>query len=146
VIRREFRLAEGDPFIPSASSAPRTASSRSLLPGQAEDEAGAGSRLIAWCSAWTWRSVPRRTPAVGRFLQPRTLPRHLSIRQRNFMGKGQELRASVNYSTYSSRWSLALPSPTCFDRNIAVGADIYRRDLRASTSRSRATATRPTSR
>jgi outer membrane protein insertion porin family len=53
---------------------------------------------------------------------------NLSIRQRNFMGKGQELRASVNYSTYSKSVELGFTEPYLFDRNIAVGADIYRRD------------------
>jgi outer membrane protein insertion porin family len=52
-----------------------------------------------------------------------------SIRQRNFMGKGQELRASVNYSTYSKSVELGFTEPYLFDRNIAVGVDIYRRDF-----------------
>jgi outer membrane protein insertion porin family len=52
-----------------------------------------------------------------------------SIRQRNFMGKGQEVRASVNYSSYSKSVELGFTEPYLFDRNIAVGADIYRRDF-----------------
>ena len=52
-----------------------------------------------------------------------------SIRQRNFRGKGQELRASVDYSTYSKSVNLGFTEPYLFDKNIAVGGDIFRRDL-----------------
>src|SRR3546814_366587 len=52
-----------------------------------------------------------------------------SIRQRNFRGKGQELRASVNYSSYSKSVELGFTEPYLFDRNIALGGDIFRRDL-----------------
>uniref|UniRef100_UPI0013EA9866 BamA/TamA family outer membrane protein n=1 Tax=Sphingosinicella sp. CPCC 101087 TaxID=2497754 RepID=UPI0013EA9866 len=54
---------------------------------------------------------------------------NLSIRQRNFRGLGQELRAAVNYSSYSKSVELGFTEPALFDRNIAVGFDIYRRDL-----------------
>jgi outer membrane protein insertion porin family len=54
---------------------------------------------------------------------------NLSVRQRNFMGKGQEVRASVNYSSYSKSVELGFTEPYLFDRNIAVGFDIYRRDF-----------------
>src|SRR3546814_773751 len=52
-----------------------------------------------------------------------------SIRQRNFRGKGQELRASVNYSSYSKSVEHGFTEPYLFDRNIALGGDIFRRDL-----------------
>jgi outer membrane protein insertion porin family len=44
------------------------------------------------------------------------------------MGKGQEVRASVNYSSYSKSVELGFTEPYLFDRNIAVGFDLYRRD------------------
>jgi outer membrane protein insertion porin family len=54
-----------------------------------------------------------------------------SVRQRNFRGKGQELRASVNYSSYSKSVELGFTEPYLFDKNIAVGGDIFRRDYNA---------------
>jgi outer membrane protein insertion porin family len=45
------------------------------------------------------------------------------------MGKGQELRASVNYSSYSKSVELGFTEPYLFDRNIALGGDLYRRDF-----------------
>ena len=54
-----------------------------------------------------------------------------SIRQRNFRGKGQELRASVNYSSYSKSVEVGFTEPYLFDKNIAIGGDIFRRDYNA---------------
>jgi outer membrane protein insertion porin family len=44
------------------------------------------------------------------------------------MGKGQELNAGVNYSRYSRSVQLGFSEPYLFDKQIAVGGDIYRRD------------------
>ncbi|MGD9812310.1 MAG: BamA/TamA family outer membrane protein, partial [Sphingobium sp.] len=52
-----------------------------------------------------------------------------SVTQRNFRGKGQELRTSVNYSNYSKSVEVGFTEPYLFDKNIALGGDIYRRDL-----------------
>ena len=51
-----------------------------------------------------------------------------SIAQRNFMGKGQELNAGVNYSRYSRSVQLGFVEPYLFDKQILLGGDIYRRD------------------
>ena len=51
-----------------------------------------------------------------------------SIAQRNFMGKGQELNAGVNYSSYSKSVELGFTEPYLFDKHILLGGDIYRRD------------------
>src|SRR3546814_10881562 len=53
---------------------------------------------------------------------------NLSITERNFRGKGQELRASVDYSSYSKSVNLGFTEPYMFDRNIALGGDVFRRD------------------
>jgi outer membrane protein insertion porin family len=53
---------------------------------------------------------------------------NLSVRQRNFRGLGQELRAAVNYSSYSKSLELGFTEPYIFDRNIALGGDLFRRD------------------
>ena len=51
-----------------------------------------------------------------------------SIAQRNFMGKGQELSAGVNYSRYSHSVNLGFTEPYLFDKNVLLGGEIYRRD------------------
>ena len=54
-----------------------------------------------------------------------------SIKQRNFRGLGQELRASAQYSTYSKQIELGFTEPYLFDKNIGLGIDLFRRDLNA---------------
>jgi outer membrane protein insertion porin family len=131
VVRREFRLAEGDPFnsIQVRRSQERiqslgffqekleitqkqgSAPDRIILEANVEEKSTGELQLSAGFSS------------LERFIL------NASIRQRNFRGKGQEVRASVNYSTYSKSVELGFTEPYLFDRNIAVGGDIYRRDL-----------------
>ncbi len=51
-----------------------------------------------------------------------------NIAQRNFLGKGQELNAGVNWSRYSRSAQIGFVEPYLFDKNILLGGDIYRRD------------------
>jgi outer membrane protein insertion porin family len=51
-----------------------------------------------------------------------------SIAQRNFMGKGQQLQAGVNYSRYSKSVQLGFTEPYLFDKQILLGGEIFRRD------------------
>jgi outer membrane protein insertion porin family len=131
VIRREFRLAEGDPFnnVRVRRSRDRiqslgffqenleitqtqgSAPDRVILGVEVEERATGELQLSAGFSS------------LERFLV------NLSVRQRNFMGRGQELRASVNYSSYSKSVELGFTEPYLFDRNIAIGVDVFRRDL-----------------
>ena len=130
VIRREFRVAEGDPFNSVAVKRSRdriqslgffqedlevtqtqgSGPDRVVLGLDVEEKATGELQLSAGFSS------------LERFLV------NVSIRQRNFMGKGQELRASVNYSSYSKSIELGFTEPYLFDRNIALGGDLFRRD------------------
>ena len=147
VIRREFRLAEGDPFNSVRVKRSRDRiQSLGFFQDNLEIEQTQGSapdRVILVVDveekATGELQVSAGFSSLERFLV------NLSIAQRNFMGKGQELRASVNYSSYSKSVELGFTEPYLFDRNIAVGFDLYRRDYSASTS-STTTATPPTSR
>jgi outer membrane protein insertion porin family len=55
----------------------------------------------------------------------------LSIEQNNFRGKGQTVRASADWSAYSKSVSVGFTEPYLFDKNIALGFDIFRRDYRS---------------
>jgi outer membrane protein insertion porin family len=131
VVRREFRLAEGDAFntfqVKRSSDRiqslgffqekleieqkPGSAPDRIVLEANVEEKSTGELQLSAGFSS------------IERFII------NASIRQRNFRGKGQELRASVNYSTFSKSIELGFTEPYLLDRNIAVGGDIFRRDL-----------------
>ena len=52
-----------------------------------------------------------------------------SIRQKNFRGRGQTIGLSVNYSGYSKSAQISFAEPYLLDRNISMGADIYHREL-----------------
>ena len=52
-----------------------------------------------------------------------------TVAQRNFLGKGQEVNAGVNWSQYSRSAQIGFVEPYLFDKNILLGGEIYRRDL-----------------
>jgi outer membrane protein insertion porin family len=130
VIRREFRLAEGDPF-----NSVRVKRSRDRIQSlgffqdnlEIEQTQGSGpDRVILGVNveekATGELQISAGYSSLERFLV------NLAITQRNFMGKGQEVRAAVNYSSYSKSVELGFTEPYVFDHNIAAGVDLYRRD------------------
>jgi outer membrane protein insertion porin family len=131
VIRREFRLAEGDPF-----NTLRVKRSRDRIQSlgyfqdnlEIKQEQGSAPDRVVLGVDVEEKSTGELQLSAGFSSLERFLV-NLSIRQRNFMGKGQELRASVNYSSYSKSVELGFTEPYLFDRNIALGGDIYRRDF-----------------
>jgi outer membrane protein insertion porin family len=133
VIRREFRLAEGDPFnsISVKRSRDRIQSLGFFQENlEIEQEQGSAPDRVILSVDVEERSTGELQISAGFSSLERFLV-NLSIRQRNFMGKGQELRAGINYSSYSKSIELGFTEPYLFDRNIAIGGDIYRRDFRS---------------
>jgi outer membrane protein insertion porin family len=130
VIRREFRLAEGDPF-----NSVRVSRSRDRIQSlgffqenlEISQEQGSGPDRVVLGVAVEERATGQFQFSAGFSSLERFLI-NLSVQQRNFRGLGQELRAAVNYSSYSKSIELGFTEPYLFDRNIAVGFDIYRRD------------------
>ncbi len=131
VVRREFRLVEGDAFnslqvkrsenrIKSLgffqenfeiSQKEGTTPDRIALEANVEEQATGQLQLSAGFSS------------IESFILA------ASIQQRNFRGRGQTVGAGVNYSRYSKSANLSFSEPYVFDRNISAGIDIYRRDL-----------------
>ncbi len=131
VIRREFRLAEGDPFNSLRVKRSRDRiQSLGFFQENLEIEQTPGStpdRVILGVNVEE-RSTGELQVSAGFSSIERFLV-NLSITQRNFMGKGQTLQAGINYSSYSKSIELGFTEPYLFDRNIALGGSIYRRDL-----------------
>ncbi|HEX8443630.1 MAG TPA: outer membrane protein assembly factor BamA [Allosphingosinicella sp.] len=133
VIRREFRLAEGDPF-----NSLRVKRSRDRIQSlgffqdnlEVEQTQGSAPDRVILSTDLEEKSTGELQLSAGFSSLERFLI-NLSIRQRNFMGKGQELRAGINYSSFSKSIELGFTEPYLFDRNIAVGFDVYRRDYRS---------------
>ncbi|HVF94236.1 MAG TPA: outer membrane protein assembly factor BamA [Sphingomonas sp.] len=130
VVRREMRLAEGDAFNSfqmkrsqdrinslgffqdkmEIKPTPGSSPDRVILETNLEEKSTGELQLSAGYSS------------LERFII------QANITQRNFRGKGQELRAGVNYSSYSKSVELGFTEPYLFDKNIAVGVDVFRRD------------------
>ena len=129
-MRREFRLNEGDAF--NSFQVKRSANrikSLGFFQDELEIEQRQGSapdRIILEANVEE-RATGELQLSAG-FSSVENFILQASIRQRNFRGKGQELRASASYSSYSQSIELGFTEPYLFDRNIAVGADIFRRD------------------
>jgi outer membrane protein insertion porin family len=132
VIRREFRIAEGDAFNSVRVKRSRDRiQSLDYFQDKLEIEQQEGStpdRVVLGVNVQEKSTGELQVSAgfssIERFLV------NLSITQRNFMGKGQTVRASVNYSSYSRSAELGFTEPALFNRNLALGGDLYRRDYR----------------
>jgi outer membrane protein insertion porin family len=131
VIRREFRLAEGDPF-----NNVRVRRSRDRIQSLGffqenleiqQNQGSAPDRVVLGVEVEE-RATGQLQLSAG-YSSLESFLVNVSVEQRNFMGRGQEVRASVNYSGYSKSIEFGFTEPYLFDRNIAVGFDIFRRDL-----------------
>ena len=131
VVRREFRLNEGDAF--NSFQVKRSANRIKSLGFFQEDleieqkQGSAPDRIIL--EANVEEKATGELQLSAGFSSVENFILQASVRQRNFRGKGQELRASVSYSSFSQSIELGFTEPYLFDRNIAVGADVFRRDL-----------------
>ncbi|MBB5728548.1 outer membrane protein insertion porin family [Sphingomonas prati] len=130
VVRREFRLAEGDAFNSFRVKRSRDRiQSLGFFQDKFEIERKQGSapdRVVLEANVQEKSTGELQLSAGYSSLEKFIVD--LSITQRNFRGKGQVLRASGSYSTYSKSVELGFTEPYLFDQNIAVGVDIFRRD------------------
>jgi outer membrane protein insertion porin family len=131
VIRREFRISEGDAFNSIAVSR-TTARINSLGYFQenfevSQVEGSAPDRIILEANIEEQPTGELQFSAGFSSIEQFILA--ASIRQRNFRGRGQTIGLSVNYSQFSSQALVSFTEPYVFDRNISAGIDIYRRDF-----------------
>ena len=130
VIRREFRIAEGDAFN-SLAVARSTARINSLGYFQEnfevnQVEGSAPDRIILEANVEEQPTGELQLSAGFSSLESFILSG--SIRQNNFRGRGQTVGLSLNYSRYSKGAQVSFTEPYVFDRNISAGADIYHRE------------------
>ncbi len=131
VIRREFRLVEGDAFNTfKVKRSQARIQSLGFFQEELEIEQKPGSgpdKVILEVNAQEQATGELQLSAgfssLERFLVS------ASIRQRNFRGLGQELRASANLSQFSRSVDIGFTEPYLFNRNLALGFDVFRRDL-----------------
>jgi outer membrane protein insertion porin family len=130
VIRREFRINEGDAF--NALKVKRSQDRLQSLGFFQENleikqaEGSAADRVTLNVDVEEKPTGELQLSAGYSSLEKFVLA--ASIAQRNFMGKGQELNAGVNWSRYSRSVNLGFNEPYLFDKNVLLGGEIYRRD------------------
>lgn len=131
VIRREFRLAEGDAFN-SLQVKRSTARINSLGYFQEKFEVeqkpgSANDRIVLEANVEEKPTGELQLSAGYSSLEK--LIFQGSIQQRNFRGRGQTIGLSLSYSNYSKSAEVSFTEPYLFDRNISLGVSAYRRDL-----------------
>jgi outer membrane protein insertion porin family len=131
VVRREFRLNEGDAF--NSIQVKRTAERIKSLGYfqeelEVEQEQGSAPDRIVLTTNVEEKATGELSLSAG-FSSIENFIFQGSIKQRNFRGLGQELRTNVSYSSYSKSAEIGFTEPYLFDRSIAVSGDIFRRDL-----------------
>lgn len=131
VVRREFRLNEGDAF--NSIQVKRTAERIKSLGYFQEDleveqTQGTAPDRIVLTSNVEEKATGELSLSAG-FSSIENFIFQGSVRQRNFRGLGQELRTNISYSSYSKSAEIGFTEPYLFDRSIAVSGDIFRRDL-----------------
>ena len=131
VVRREFRLNEGDAF--NSFQVKRSANRIKSLGFFQEDleiqqkPGSAPDRVILQVDVEENPTGELQLSAGFSSIESFIL--QASIKQRNFRGRAQEIRTSVNVSRFSKSIELGFTEPSLFDKNLAVGFDIFRRDL-----------------
>jgi outer membrane protein insertion porin family len=130
VIRREFRVAEGDAF--NSLAIKRTTNRINSLGYFQENfevtqvDGSAPDRIILEANVQE-QATGQLTLSAG-FSSLESFIFQGSIQQRNFRGRGQTVGLSANYSRYDRSGSISFSEPYVFDKNISAGVQIYRRD------------------
>ncbi|MSP42544.1 MAG: outer membrane protein assembly factor BamA [Alphaproteobacteria bacterium] len=127
VIRREFRIVEGDAFNSAKLNRSRSRI-RGLnffanvevtqTPGESPD------RTIVNVDVKE-KSTGQLSFGVG-FSSTESLIADISIAERNLLGKGQFLRASAQASSLTQQYQLSFTEPYFMDREMAAGFDLFR--------------------
>src|SRR6185369_5705449 len=130
VVRREVRLSEGDAFNSfQVKRSQDRINSLGFFQDKFEikqEQGSAPDRVILNANV-----EERATGELSLSAGYSSLERFIiqaGITQRNFRGKGQELRFNVDYSVYSKSIQFGFTEPYLFDKNVALSVDIFRRD------------------
>jgi outer membrane protein insertion porin family len=128
VVRREFRLAEGDAF--NAAKLRRT---RTRLRGldffdkvDVKESRGSAPDKVVLTANVTEKSTGEFSVGVG-YSTTESVLGDISIRERNLLGRGQDLKLGFSLSTQRQQADLSFTEPYFLDREVAAGFDLSRR-------------------
>ncbi|MEA3078666.1 MAG: outer membrane protein insertion porin family [Sphingomonadales bacterium] len=132
VIRREFRINEGDAF-----NALRVKRSQDRIQSLGffqekleikQSEGSAPDRVVLGVNVE--EKPTGQLSLSGGYSSLEKFVVQLAVSQNNFMGKGQTLDASANWSVYSKSIQLGFTDPYFLDKQILFGGNLFRRDYR----------------
>ncbi|MEO7601697.1 MAG: outer membrane protein assembly factor BamA [Sphingomicrobium sp.] len=130
VIRREFRVNEGDAF--NAMRLKRSQDriqSLGYFQEKLEIKQTEGSSPDRVVLALNVEEKPTGQLSLsGGYSSLERFVIQLAVSQNNFMGKGQSLDAGLNWSRYSKSISAGFTDPYFMDKPILLGFQLYRRD------------------
>ncbi len=129
VVRREFELVEGDAF-----NALQVRRSRSNIRGlgffravDVSTEQGSAPDRVVLKTEVEEQSTGQISLGLG-FSTSESVSGEVSITERNFLGRGQFLRARARVSGSNQLYDFSFTEPRFLDRDVAVGFDFYRRE------------------
>ena len=130
VIRREFRVNEGDAF--NAQKVKRSQDRIQSLGYFGEkveikqSEGSAPDRVVLGLNVE--EKPTGQLSLSGGYSSLERFVVQLAVSQNNFLGKGQQLDAAINWSRYSKSIEGGWADPYFMDKPILVGVSLYRRD------------------
>ena len=128
VIRREFRVVEGDAFNTARlrRSQQRIRSLGFFESVELSEEPGSAPDKSIVNVEVSEQSTGELLFGIG-FSTTEKILGDITIRERNLLGRGQELRASFRISARTQDIDLSFTEPFFLDRNLAAGFDVFRR-------------------
>jgi len=127
VIRREFRLVEGDAFNTTKQrrSRQRIQNLGFFRTVKVESKPGStGDRAVITAEVEE-QSTGDLTFGVG-FSTSAGVLGNVGLRERNFMGRGQDVRVSTTLSSEQTAFNFSFTEPYFLDRNVSAGVDLFR--------------------
>lgn len=126
VIRREFRLAEGDPLVTQQvrRSRERIRSLGFFSDVQINSAPGSASDRVILNTQVTERATGEFTLGGGYSTDAGFLA-DIGLRERNLLGTGVDARANLTLAQKRSQVDISVTDPQFLERNLAAGADIF---------------------
>jgi outer membrane protein insertion porin family len=126
VIRREFRLAEGDPLVVQQvrRSRERIRSLGYFSDVQINSAPGSAPDRVILNTQVTERATGEFTIGGG-YSTDAGLLADVGLRERNLLGTGVDARLNVTLAQRRSQVDVSVTDPQFLDRNLAAGADVF---------------------
>ena len=130
VIRREFRLAEGDAYNTALIRRSRQRITNLGFFSRVDIETSEGSAPDRTILTVDVSEVPTGELSFGAGVSSAEgVLGDIAIRERNLLGKGQELRLGLTVSESRQEIDLSFTEPYFLDRDVAAGFDIFQRSV-----------------